>query len=169
MADTRKITIEIIQKNEGDDTPKIPDEDKDKKKSDSEGKTLLKSVILNQGYKVAKKLVIQGVESSMNRYLTLSEDYMAQNVYNAVKVSIDKATTAGTAIIGGGLAGAKVAGVPGAIAGIVIGSVGFGVSEFLSYQSRMSGYYRTLNASNIEMSFARKRAGLMDGSKGTEN
>lgn len=169
MADTRKITIEIIQKTEGDDTPKTPDNDKDKKKTDSEGKTLLKSVILNQGYSVAKKLVIQGVESSMNRYLTLSEDYMAQNTYNAVKTSINKLSSAGSAILGGAVAGAKAAGPFGAVAGIVIGTVGYGVSEFLSYQSRMSSYFRALNASNAEMNFARKRAGLIDGSKGTEN
>lgn len=169
MADTRKITIELIQKTEGDETPKTPDEDKDKKKSDSEGKTLLKSIILNQGYKVAKKMVIQSVEASVNRYLTLTEDYMAQDTYNMVKTSIDKATTAGTAIIGGAVTGAKVGGAVGAGVGAVIGTIGFGVSEVISYQSRMSGYFRALNASNIEMNYARKRAGLMDGSKGTEN
>lgn len=169
MADTRKITIEIIQKAEGDDIPKTPDEDKDKKKSDNEGKALLKSFILNQGYKVAKKMVIQSVEASVNRYLTLTEDYMAQNTYNMVKISIDKANAAGTTIIGGAITGAIVGGFIGAGVGAVIGTVGLGVSEFINYQSRMSGYFRALNASNIEMNYARKRAGLMDGSKGTEN
>lgn len=168
MAETRKITIEIIQKNE-QEQPEKPEDDKEQKKASSEGKTLLKSVILNQGYQTAKKLVIQSVEESVDRYLTLTEDYMAQNTYNMVKTSISKMTSAGSTIIGGALAGAKVGGVYGAVAGIVIGTIGWGVSEYISYQSRMSGYYRSLNASNIEINYSRKRAGLVDGSRGTEN
>lgn len=168
MAETRKITIEIIQKNE-QEQPEKPEDDKEQKKASSEGKTLLKSVILNQGYQTAKKLVIQSVEASVDRYLTLTEDYMAQNTYNMVKTSISKMTNAGSTIIGGAIAGAKVGGVAGAVAGVVIGTIGWGVSEYISYQSRMSGYYRSLNASNIEMNYARKRAGLVDGSRGTEN
>lgn len=174
MADTRKITIEIIQKSEGEDTP-TPTPDNtgsnttEKKKTDSEGKTLLKSVILNQGYNTAKQMVIQSVEASVNRYMTLTEDYMAQNTYNKVKTSISKAVSAGSAIIGGAVSGGQVAGPAGAAVGAIIGTIGYASSEFISYQSRMSSYNSSLNASNISIDYARRRAGLTDGSRGTEN
>lgn len=168
MAETRKITIEIIQTDGSTPkpTPVKPSDDSDK--ASNEGKTLLKSVILNQGYKVAKQMIVSSVEASVNRYLTLTEDYMAQNTYNAVKTSISKITTGSSAIVGSAMAG-SIVGPIGTAVGAVIGTIGFATSEFISYQSKMSSYYRALNASNIEMNYARKRAGLTDGSRGTEN
>ena len=168
MADTRKITIEIIQKSEGGDTPELPNDNQAQEKTSSEGKSLLKSVILNQGYNTAKQMVISSVEASVNHYLTLTEDYMAQNTYNKVKVAISKVTSASSAIIGSAVAG-SVAGPVGTAVGAIIETIGYGTSEFISYQSRMSGYYRSLNASNIDIDYAKRRTGLTNGSRGTEN
>ncbi len=170
MADTRKITIEIIQKSsENTDTPSMPTETKAQETTKSEGNVLLKSFILNQSYNTAKQIVISTVESSVNRYLTLTEDYMAQNTYNKVKTDISKLASAGSAIIGGATSGAIVGGLPGAVAGAVIGTIGFASSEYISMQSRMSSYYRSLNASNIQADYSQRRLGLTDNSRGTEN
>lgn len=171
MADTRKITIEIITSdaNTGQTNAISTQDTSEVQSAKSEGKTLLKSVILNQSYQTAKKLVIQTVDAGLNRYLTLSEDYLAQNTINNVKTIINKVSSAGSTIMGGITSGATVGGPVGAIVGGVISAVGWGASEYISYQSRMSGYYANLNASNIETSYAQKRAGYTNGSRGTEN
>lgn len=173
MADTRKITIEIVQRDEGSATPQptqvqVDSNNESQTKASSEGKLLLKSVILNQGYNTAKRLVIQGVEANINNYFSLTEDYMAENTYTMIKSSISKITSAGSAVLSGAMAG-SVAGPVGAGIGAVIGAVGFGVSEFFGFQTRMSGYYRALNSSAIEKDYFSRRAGLVDDGKGTEN
>ena len=172
MAETRKITIEIITKEGSDTTPKPvgvqPENTESKEKASSEGKMLLKSVILNQGYNTAKRLIVQGVEANINNYLALSEDYMAENTYNLVKTTISKATGFTSSIISGATAG-SVGGVAGAVVGGIIGGVGYGVSEVIGYQSRMSGYYRALNSSAIEKDYFSRKSGLYDNGKGTEN
>lgn len=173
MAETRKITIELIQRNEYDavpsPTPVTPEANNDTQtKVSSEGKMLLKSVILNQGYNTAKRLIIQGVESGLSNYFALSEDYLAENTYNNVKTSISKVTGFASSVLGGMTAGG-MAGPVGAGVGAVIGAVGWGTSEFFSYSTRMSSYYRNLNASNIERDYFSRRAGLVNGGKGTEN
>lgn len=171
MADTRKITIEIITSDANTGQVNVVNNysTTEVNSAKGEGKTLLKSVILNQSYQTAKKLTIQTVEANINHYLTLSEDYIAQNTVNNVKTVINKVTSAGSTIMGGVTSGATVGGFAGAIVGGVIATVGYGVSEYISYQSRMSGYYASLNASNIETNYAQRRAGYTNGSRGTEN
>lgn len=170
MAETRKITIEIITKSENGTTPQQPDnEPEEKEKASSEGKTLLKSFILNQSYQTAKKLIVQSVDASVNNYISLTEDYMAENTYNKVKTTVSKITSAGSMIVGGAVAGGQVGGFVGAIIGGTIGAIGWGVSEYINYQARMGAYYRTLNASNIEKDYMRRRSGLYDDGKGTLN
>lgn len=169
MAEMRKITIEIIQKNEQEQPKPTPQEDETQKEKSSEGKTLLKSVILNQSYQTAKRLIVQSVEASVNNYISLSEDYFAENTYNKVKTTISKVTSASSSILGGAIAGGQVGGWVGAIVGGTIGAIGWGVSEYINYQARMGAYYRTLNASNIEKDYMRRRSGLYDDGKGTLN
>lgn len=168
MAEVRKITIEIIQKGE-EGTPKPPDDTKPQEKASSEGKTLLKSVILNQGYQTAKKLVIQGVKANINNYIALSEDYFAENTYQNVMTAVSKFTSLASTVGSSTLAGAQMGGAVGAVAGLVIGAVGWGVSEYMAYQERMSGYYRALNSSIINKDYARRKSGYYDGGRGTEN
>lgn len=167
MAEVRKITIEIVQKGE-EGTPKPPDDTKAQEKASSEGKTLLKSVILNQGYQTAKKLVIQGVKANINNYIALSEDYFAENTYQNVMTAVSKFTSLASTVASSTMIGAK-AGPVGAVAGLVIGTIGWGVSEYMAYQERMSGYYRALNSSIINKDYARRKSGYYDGGRGTEN
>lgn len=171
MSDTRKITIEIVQidGNTGVVKQTQNEDASDQKKASSEGAMLLKSVILSQGYNTAKRMIINSVNASINNYITLSEDYMAENTVNAIKTSISKATSIGGSLISSTMAGGMVAGIPGAVAGLVIGGTGTAFNELLSYQSRMSSYYQALNASNISKDYAKRRSGYTDNGKGTEN
>lgn len=172
MSDTRKITIEILQTDKSTGAVKETTQNveaTDQKNASNEGSLLLKSVILNQGYNVAKKSVINAVNASINNYIALSEDYMAENTYNAIKTSISKATSIGGSLVSSAMAGGMVAGLPGAVAGFVIGGVGTTFNELLSYQSRMSSYYQSLNATNISKDYARRRSGYTDNGKGTDN
>ncbi len=168
MAETRKITIEIIQKSEEGQPKPTPKEDETQKEKSNEGKTLLKSVILNQGYQTAKRLIKQSVDAGINNYIALSEDYFAEQTYNNVMLGVSKMTSGMSSIVSGATAG-SVAGIGGMIIGGIIGAVGWGASEYISYQARMGGYYRTLNASIIEKDYAKRKAGYYDGGHGTEN
>ena len=94
---------------------------------------------------------------------------MGETTYqNAINV-IGKVTSIASTIGGGTLAGAQVGGLLGAVVGGVFSTIGVGVSETLSVQGKMSQTFRSLNASNVELNYARARAGLTDGSMGTEN
>lgn len=171
MAETRKITIEIVQTSQAnnDKPEQTKEETEETQKASNEGKILLKSFILNQSYQTAKRLIVQSVDASVNNYVSLTEDYMAENVYNNTKTTISKITSGAMSIIGGATAGFQVGGVYGAIIGGTIGAVGWGVSEYINYQSRMGAYYRTLNASKIEKDYMQRRSGLYDDGKGTLN
>lgn len=175
MADVRKITIEILQKEDGGGanvpTPQGQDttENIERTSPQKESSGLLKNFIFNQAMQNAKQMTIRSIEASIDHYLSLSEDYMAENVMAIAKGCINHLSNAGSSIIGTAMAGATVGGVYGAIAGAVIGTISFGVNEVITYQTKMSSFYRNLNASNINIDYARRRAGLTDGGKGTEN
>lgn len=180
MADTRKITIEI--KSENNSTPN--NQAKNEKSSDGsltktletllhpiqsiEKATLGKNVLVYQAYNQAKSQVATSIEITLNKRFTLKEDYMAQNTYNVIKSEISKTTSAYASVIGGAIIGSKLGGV-GAIIGGAIGGIGYGISSVISYQNTLSSYNQSLNASNYAISFARTRAGLTNGGRGTEN
>jgi len=170
MAETRKIVIEIKNKGNGIDE-KIKEMSplkEQENKVTSDGLILAKSVLLNQAINTAKRTVINAVTSSVDRYMTLTEDYMAQTSYQNAITTINKMTS----LVGSVYAGAKIGSVGGAVGSAVgagIALVGFGANEIISYQSRMSGYYRQINASNISRAYYSKRYGLIDNGRGTEN
>ena len=166
MADTRKIVIEIqnISKNEATQQvePAQPQQQGNGTASDnSEAKTLGKSVILNQALHQAKSMIVNTVRRDANRYFSLGEDYLAETTYNNIETAISKGVGLATAIGGGAMVGGPI--------GAIIGAGAWGYSEAISYRDRMSGYYQNLNASRIQSGFESKRAGLTDGSRGTEN
>lgn len=133
-----------------------------------ENAVLGKSVLLNQAYQEGKKLVIQAVQTSVNQYFSLSENYFAETSWNNAMTTISKATSFGSSVVGGAIAG-SVGGVYGAIAGGVVAGVSWGVSELISGRNRMSSYYANLNATRINTEFMQRRAGLYDNNRGTEN
>ena len=171
MADVRMIRI-TLDLNDGTGTPisePKTEEAIDKNGKTKEGNVLIKSVILNQGYQTAKRLIIQGVDANINRTFALNEDYMGETTYQNAKNIISKVASWSTSIVSSTLAGASMGGIVGAIAVGGLTTVGIGVSEFIGIQAKSSQYFRAINSSNAEMNFARQRAGLYDGSMGTEN
>lgn len=175
MADVRKITIEILQKEDGGGanvpTPQGQDttENIERTSPQKESSGLLKNYIFNQAMQNAKQMTIRTIEANIDHYLALSEDYFAENTMAMAKGYINHLSSGASSIVGGAIAGAQIGGVYGAVAGAVIGTISWGVNEVITYQTKMSSFYRSLNASNVNLDYARRRAGLTDGGKGTEN
>lgn len=169
MADERKLVVEFTLKN--------PESSNDSGMSEGVGQTALNAQGENEVNKKKKKnttvvigtylfnqalnSVKQDANLALTRYFNLSENYLAQTDYQNVMTSISKvssfASTVGVGLSLGGPVGAA------------IGIGAWGVNEFISYQSRMSGYYSNLNATNFGTAWGQERAGLYDGGKGTEN
>lgn len=171
MAELRMVRI-AIELNEGgsggDATPRV-EEQSDTGGKTKEGNVLFKSLILNQGYQTAKRLVLQSIDANLNRNFSLNEDYMGETTYQNAKNMISKMTSYASSVASATIMGASVGGFVGAVIGFGISAVGIGVSEYTNTQAKKSQYFRSLNASNIEVGYARQRAGLIDGSMGTEN
>ena len=172
MSDLRMIRISLETTENG--TPVSPSEPQADEMADSKGKTnetatIFKSLIIGKGFATAKNLIIQAVDTGLNRQFAINEDYMGENTYNNAKNIIGKVTSIASTIGGATLTGFQVGGVWGAVIGAGISTIGVGVSEAISINGKISQTFRSLNASNIEVNYARARAGLTDGSNGTEN
>lgn len=168
--DTRKLVIEIIDSSSGGESTQGK-ETKEESKTNltkllqpnqtKQTKDLAMNVLVNQAYGNAKAALIQSVEFNLNRYFTMHEDYMNENTYNNAKSYINKSKNAIVSII----AGFKIGGPIGA----AVAGAGWLVNQGMAEKSTMSQYYQGLNSANMETSFNRTRAGLINNSKGTEN
>ena len=168
MAEVRKITIEIVEGSGGGDDGDNKVKKKKKKKTDEEILEEKKKKASEQLWHQARDVFLISVEESLQRHFTLTENYMSQNIYANAKKSISLAMSAGASILEGAKIG-SVFGPGGTIGGAIVGAATFAVQQQLQYQTRMSSYYQSLNASNYQSDFSQVRAGLIDGSKGTEN
>lgn len=172
--EARKITIEILN------TTKVEaDGEKKKEKTASEEKfdgdlsKLLhpiksaekamfgKHILLKQAYDQAKSVVGNAIQSSLNRYYALSENYMLETDITNLKTGISKATSFGTTIISGAMVGGPW--------GAAIAAVGWVGNEVISYNNNLSNYYSQINTNNYNTQFSRTRASLYDNGRGTEN
>lgn len=159
--DTRKIVIEIVTSSEEEKENKTP------KPTDNEGKVkrketkALENILLNQAYNQAKSLVSQSVNSSLNRYYNMKEDYMLENNVNAIKQVYNKTKSLATTIVSGTMVGGAV--------GSAIAGIGWVVSEGINISNRLKDTYAEINATNYNKTFTKTRLGLVDGGKGTEN
>lgn len=164
-SDTRKITIEILGEGDGSGSS---DKSKSKKNDKKKNKKIKEEIIKAEAYKNAIKqsfnTAINVAEFAMNRYFTLSEDYLSQNLYNNVKNSISKSIQLGKTAFSVATM-AATGNIPGAI---VTGATAI-IDEGMQYYQRMSGYYQALNATNYQTGFSATRAGLVNDSRGTEN
>ena len=167
MADTRKIVIEIQSGSSSSDgksneeresslTSKLLHPIKSIEKA-----TVGKHVLLNQAYQNTKSLVIQTASTSINRYFSLSEDYIMQNTVSNTMTTLNKVKGLGQSV----LLGAQMGGPVGALFGLGA----WGVSEFINNQANLSSYYEGINAANYQTQYTRTRAGLVDNGRGTEN
>ena len=166
--DTRKITIEILSSDGGGSggEKKSIGEEKEKKKkvTDIYKKELLKARAYKHAINQAIGATINVAEYAVNRYFTLSEDYLNQNIYNNVKHTINKGASLGRTAFSIATM-AATGNIPGAV---VTGAVSI-INEGMQYYQRMSGYYQALNATNYQTGFSATRAGLVNDSRGTEN
>ena len=169
MAGDRRIIVEVTggitvtHVNEGQpDKEEVPGSQENiKEKNSSSNKDITARGLAMMSLNSAKNIGSRTVSSITNRYFSLSENYIAENDYNNIMTTINKATSFGIAV----KTGASVGGVVGA----VISAAAWGTNEFISYQNRMSGYYQSLNATNYQTEFDRSRLGLTNEGKGTEN
>lgn len=172
--EARKITIEILNTTKAE-----PDGENKKEKSASEEKfdgdlsKLLhpiksaekamfgKHILAKQAYDQVKSVLGNAINSSLNRYYSLSENYMLETDIANLKTGISKASSFGTTVVSGAMVGGPW--------GAAIAAAGWVVNESISYNNSLSNYYSQINTNNYNTNFSRTRASLYDNGRGTEN
>lgn len=126
--------------------------------------------------KKAGAVLNSSVSYATNRYFSLKEDYLSENVYNNIKSGVTKGLGMASSLISGAAAGAKTGRVfgpvgmaVGAVLGASVGGFGYGLNQYVQYQQKMSGYYQQLNATNAQTQFQAKRLGLSNEGQNTLN
>lgn len=160
-SETRKVTIEIITTENGIPNP-IKPEPKDEEGKIKRGEfDKLESVLINQAYNQAKSVVKQAVNTTLNMYYNMKEDYMFENNVNQIKTIVGKVSSLAISVYGG----FKVGNVGGAL----ISGAGWLINEGISQGTRIRDLYSQINSSNYDKAFTRQRVGLTDNGRGTEN
>ena len=159
--ETRKVTIEIISSNGGTPNPIKPEPTNENGKIERKEFDKLESILINQAYNQAKSVVKQAVNSTLNIYYNMKEDYMLENNVNQIKTILGKTTSFATTIAGGFAVGN--------VGGAIISGAGWVISEGISQGTRMRDLYSQINSSNYDKAFTRQRVGLTDNGRGTEN
>lgn len=126
--------------------------------------------------KKAGAVLNSSVSYATNRYFSLKEDYLSENVYNNIKSGVTKGLGMANSLISGAAVGAKTGSVfgpvgtaVGAVLGASVGGFGYGLNQYVQYQQKMSGYYQQLNATNAQTQFQAKRLGLSNEGQNTLN
>ena len=126
--------------------------------------------------KKAGAVLSSSVSYATNRYFSLKEDYLSENVYNNIKSGVTKGLGMAGSLISGAAVGAKTGSVfgpvgtaVGAVLGASVGGFGYGLNQYVQYQQKMSGYYQQLNATNAQTQFQAKRLGLSNEGQNTLN
>lgn len=161
MADTRKITIELITKDgseeeKTEDVPEQPDPDPDDEDNKEKRQKFVKYAA-QKGMMLAK----QALQTGMDRYFSLTEDYIAQNDIKIItNVISDTKSLFSNVVVGGTMFGP---------AGAAIGAIEWAGSKIISTVSGYSALRQEINQNNYNMQFQRVRMGLVDNGRGTEN
>lgn len=178
MADTRNITITILKKSDIGEThsndkggqtvdpnKKAKNEDEKEKKANKFAKGVATMIALSG----AKHIIESTIQLSLNRYFSMSEDYIAQNDYKNIMTGIGKVFSAGSSVVAGVTSGLAFGGAVGGVIGGVVAGAGWVGQEVVNMQQTKANYYSQINASNINTAYMRERAGLYLNGKGTEN
>lgn len=167
MAEVRKVVVEITTKgseNATENQTTTNESDETTKKTQSD---LIKNILVHEGLKLAKQTLRKAIDVSINRYATLTEDYIAeQNLQNA-RIIVGKGTSLITSVGAGMMLGGGF--TPAGVVGGVVGAITWGVNEGFSMYERQSNYAQSLNASRYNTQFMGTRTGLIDNGRGTEN
>ncbi|WP_281512132.1 hypothetical protein [Mammaliicoccus vitulinus] len=183
MADSRKIIIEIVgngsTSSSYNKSSVLSDKDNGQESrydiSDFlhpiktfESKVLSKFLLANYTINNSVNLIKRAATQTIDRYFSLSEDYLNESVYNNAMTALSNVGSVVSSVASGIQIG-SVGGAPGMIIGAAIGLTSSLVSLDLQYKSRLSSYYTQLNATNIQTKFTAARMGLLDGGRNTEN
>ena len=172
--DTResKIIIEIVepgQKDAGvekdipgsnDDAKKQTGEEQEKSLSKTLGAMTLASL---------KATALKGLNVSVNRYFSLSENYMAENDFSNFKSTINGLGRITGSITTFASVGFSINGPTGAAVGAIAGAIAGTANEGMNAYQRTGSYYQSINATRYQTEFDRTRMGLTNEGKGTEN
>ena len=111
----------------------------------------------------------------LNRYFTLTEDYLGQNKMNAIQTQIGTAKSMLSSVGSGAAIGAAigtVAGPGGVAVGAVIGAISSGVKTGILAKTerdqKVEQHNMQLKAINAQTNFMASRASLVNGGRGTE-
>lgn len=184
MADTRKITIEILGRSSNASSQKPFDDDEENedpykalkeakkrqfKRPEGPSFSNTASFILYDGIKSSIQIFKTSIETSVNRNFSLTENYIGQQDYQNTKNIINKGKSFIGSLATGFVAGAATGGVGGSVIGSVIGAVTWGANQQIQHKTDLSSYYQQLNAANFNTQFNRTRAGLVNEGRGTDN
>lgn len=134
-----------------------------------ENKTVGKVALLSYAYNNAKELIQNMAQSTAQRYMGLTEDYISENAIKITKNVTNKFMSITGSIVSGASVGAMAGGPAGAIAGASVGAV-FGAANFVIDRiNTTASFYRSLNETNYNTQFSATRASLVDNGRGTEN
>ena len=122
--------------------------------------------LTNKGF----DFVIDNSKRYFERYTTLHEDYLAKNGYDIV----EKTLRQGKSLYNSFNMGKQIAkkyDLKGSKKGMIMfgSATGFLLNAYMQNQSRLSGMYQQLNATNMQTGLDASRAGLINGGRGTEN
>ena len=167
-SDNRKIIIEIRDSNTTQNSSAKNNNEYKKNKKNSLKlakeeikKEELKNILVNQAYNQAKALIKQSVQSSLNRYYNMKENYMLENDIQQFQNIANKTGNFITTVA----AGASIGGPVGAT--IAAGS--WVINETIGTANKWADVYAQINADNYNKTFTKKRIGLVDNGRGTEN
>ena len=171
--EARKITIEILNTTNAEPDGEKKEKSASEEKFDGDLSKLLhpiksaekamfgKHILAKQAYDQVKSVLGNAINSSLNRYYSLSENYMLETDIANLKTGISKATSFGTTVVSGAMVGGPW--------GAVIAAAGWVGNEAISYNNSLSNYYSQINTNNYNTNFSRTRASLYDNGRGTEN
>lgn len=157
----------------GTQTQPINSEELLSKSSGNTSNGSVKKVLYQQAKSQAINIVSSAASYSLNRYFSVKEDYLAENVYNEVssKVSIAKSVYSGgkQGAQFGGQIGGGIGAIIGAVVGGIYGGATSSIQKHIEYQKRRAAYSQQLNATNAQNDFQSKRIGLSNEGQNTLN
>lgn len=171
----RRIIVQIIG---GEASPQtlaptpeeVPGSDDELRKKIAQGMEKKDSkALVKMGVEKVGNIAMQTAQVSLNRYFSMSENYMAETDYQNTMTMINKGKSLFSTISSAALAGGAVGGPMGAAISSIAAAGVWGINEYVNYQQRMSNYYQNLNATRYQTEFDRTRLGLTNEGKGTEN
>lgn len=159
--------------NGGTQTQPINSEELLSKSSGDTSNGSVKKMLYLQAKNQAINIATSAASYSLNRYFSVKEDYLSENVYNEISSKFSVVKSAYSGGKKGAQLGGSIGGGWGALIGAVVGTVWGGATNALQkhidYQKKMSGYYQQLNATNAQTEFQAKRLGLSNEGQNTIN